>query len=318
MIDPSLKYQREPSLKNEILSTVAYFDMFSYPLTKREIWLFLQNLSGQENFDDSLDALVDTAALYRLGEYYSLHNNYSIANRRISGNNKALELLKKAPAITGFLSCFPYVRGVAISGSLSKNYADENADMDLFIITARNRLWIARTLLHLFKKFTFLVKRQHLFCMNYFISESDLEIAEKNIYTATEIATLMPYRGAEAFEQFYASNRWMNGFLPNKYLRVTTAEKIKDPWWKWVVEKIFNNAAGNVLDEFLMNLTDRRWRKKTLRDQRNSRGMVMGMSASRSCAKPLPLHFQNKILELYDRKVFGLLNKKMALMNPVP
>jgi hypothetical protein len=90
---------------------------------------------------------------------------------------------------------FPFVRGIGISGSLSKNYADEDADIDFFIITSRNHLWIARTFLHGLKKLSFLVGKQDWYCMNYFIDEEALVIAEKNIFTATEVVTLKPVCG---------------------------------------------------------------------------------------------------------------------------
>jgi hypothetical protein len=69
-----------------------------------------------------------------------------------------------------------------------------------FITTAKNRLWIARTLMHGLKKLTFLFNKQHYFCMNYYVDEvQQLQIREKNIYTAIEVATLMPSTGRYYF-----------------------------------------------------------------------------------------------------------------------
>ena len=84
---------------------------------------------------------------------------------------------------------FPFVRGVFISGSLSKRCAAEKEDVDYFIVTSANRLWIARTIMHLYKKLTYLRGRQDRYCMNYFIDEEALEIKEKNIFTAVEMIT---------------------------------------------------------------------------------------------------------------------------------
>jgi Predicted nucleotidyltransferases len=312
------KYDQDLCIKNDILSTIAYFDIFTYPLKKREIWLFLPNVYDQSEFEIALQLLVNNSTVYVLGEFYSLQNNYAIANRRIIGNERAKELIAIAEKVAAFLSKFPYVRGVAVSGSLSKNFADENSDIDLFIIAAKNRLWIARTILHCFKKFTFLVRKQHFFCMNYFIEQDHLEIAEKNIYTATEIATLLPLQGAIAFDKFYAVNRWTNTFLPNKYLRVSTAKKIESPLVKWIVEKLLNNFIGNVIEDMFMRMTANRWALKTKKRKLNSHGIIMGMSAAKYCAKPIPLNFQNKFLDMYERKVFELLHKRIVKMKPVP
>lgn len=316
MASPSKKYERELSIKNDILSTVAYFDMFTYPLKKREIWLFLQNICDLDEFEVALHCLVNNSTVYRLGEFYSLENNYAFAQRRINGNEKERGLIKVAERVASFLAKFPYVRGVAISGPLSKSLADNTSDIDLFIITSKNRLWIARTILHFLKKLAFIVNKKHLFCMHYFIEENHTEIAEKNIYTATEVATLLPLQGSVAFENFYAANRWMNTFLPNKYLRVSRAKKIKDPWIKWLIEKMLNNTIGNKLDDLFMRITAKKWITKTKKRELNSCRIIMGMSAAKYCAKTAPLNFQNKFLHLYERKVFELLHRKTVMMKP--
>jgi len=303
-------------VKNDILSTLAYFDIFTYPLQKREIWLFLQNHYDLSEFEIALQALVDSSLVFKLGEFYSLQNTYTIAQKRTAGNDKAQKLLITAKKVASLLSMFPFVRGVAVSGSLSKNFADDRSDIDLFIITAGNRLWLARTFMHCFKKLTFLVNKQHFFCMNYFIDEDHAEIAEKNIYTATEIATLLPLQGSIAFEKFYSANAWIKNFLPNKYMRVSSEKKIKNFWVKWLIEKMLSNSFGSLLDTILMNVTSKRWLEKTQKRKLNSRGTIMGMSATKFCAKPDPKNFQNKFIELYERKVFELLHKKIIVMKP--
>jgi predicted nucleotidyltransferase len=314
VLNPSKSYNRNLLIKNDILSTLAYFDIFTYPLKEREIWFFLPNHYNHAEFETGLQALVDGSLIFKLGEFYSLQNNYTIAQRRYKGNDKAQQLLVTAKKVAAFLAGFPFVKGVAVSGSLSKNFADETSDIDLFIITSRNRLWIARTFLHGFKKLTFLVNKQHLFCMNYFIEEDHLEIAEKNIFTATEIATLLPLEGNEAFENFYAANLWTKSFLPNKYLRVSTANKIKQPWIKWFTEKMLSNFMGSALDNMLMNITAKRWQRKTQAGKLNARGFIMEMAAGKYYAKPEAKNFQNKLIDLYERNVFELLHKKVIVM----
>ncbi|MFT3909394.1 MAG: hypothetical protein QM737_08225 [Ferruginibacter sp.] len=290
-------------IKKDILSTLAYFDMFDYPLKKRELFTFLQHPADNREFETTLDFLLNESVIFKLNDFYSLNNNFLLVERRFKGNARAEVLLKKAGAGARLLSKFPYVRGVAISGSLSKNFADETADVDYFIIAAENRLWIARSFLHVFKKFTFLFKKQHLYCMNYFIDELQPEIVEKNIYTATEVATLMPLYGTDTFEKFYAANEWTKQWLPNHYLRVSSAKPIKQNFLKFITEKIFNNAVGNLLDNFLMKLTANSWNKKARQRKKNSRGIIMALDTSKHYAKPSAANFQQKLLKHYENKL---------------
>jgi predicted nucleotidyltransferase len=166
--------------------------MFDYPLTYSEIFLFLENKYRQSEFSEALNSLVFNKMIFQFDKYYSLKNDYGLIARRNKGNEKAAELIKKAKEVGRLLIKFPYVRGVGISGSLSKNFADNKSDIDLFIITKKNRLWVARSFMHCFKKLTFLMNKQHHYCMNYYIDEEQLQIVEKNIYTAIEVGTLIP------------------------------------------------------------------------------------------------------------------------------
>jgi predicted nucleotidyltransferase len=294
-------------IKANILSTLAYFDIFNYPLTSGEIYLFLKNRYQQYDFNNAIKCLVDSKSIYQFDKFYTLKNNPALVGRRHEGNKKAAEMIKVADRISDLLVRFPYVRGIAISGSLSKNFADEDSDIDLFIITAPNRLWIARTLMHLFKKLTFLVNKQDYFCMNYYIDEHQLEIIEKTIYTAIEIVTLIPLQGDTQFEQFYAANAWTRDYLPNKIMRVSSAKPLKSDWFKIAFEFLFNNKIGDLFDNALMNITAGRWLKKTAMKKLNAKGKVMALDVSKHYAKPDPGNFQYKLLKQYENKISTLL-----------
>ncbi len=215
------------SIKKDILATLTYFDMFDYPLRKSEIFIFLGHCDDFHEYEFGLRDLLNESSIFKIGEFYSLHNDYTLAVRRYKGNEKANSMLRKADRAAFILSCFPFVKGIAVSGSLSKYFADEKTDIDFFIITTANRLWIARTILHIFKKITYLLNMQDLFCMNYFIDEAELGIIEKNIYTATEIATILPLCGCKIFDSFFKVNSWARSFFPNKYMYMPPAKRHK-------------------------------------------------------------------------------------------
>ena len=293
-------------VKQDILATLSYFDIFDYPLTQTEIFQFLRHTHPQTEFSGALQDLCMENWIYKLDEFYSLKDNYALVTRRKEGNARARTMLKTAEKIANFLSGFPFVRGVAISGSLSKNFADKDSDIDFFIITSKNKLWVARTIMHCFKKLTFLVKKQEWFCMNYYIDEGMFQIKEKNIFTATEVATLLPLRGISAFREFYANNKWSRHYLPNHVLRVSYMNETKNSFLKKTIEFLLGNPLGNLLDRFFMKLTRYRWAQKTKNRKLNKRGIVMGMDVSRHYAKPDPESFQKKLVETYEKRIFNL------------
>lgn len=305
-----------PEVRQNIMTTLAYFDMFNYPLTRAEIYFFLGKKYQYDLFNGALNYLVTQEMVYQFDRFFTLKNNTGLVTRRIEGNARAARLIKTAKKIGALLIRFPFVRGVAISGSLSKNFADENSDIDLFIITAKNRLWLARTLTHALKKLSYLVKREHYFCMNYYIDEQELQIAEKNIYTAIEVGTLIPLEGDLFFEKFYAANTWTRDFLPNKNMRVSSAKPIKKMPLKLFFEWLLSGRAGNRLDDALMRVTAVRWDKKALHKQLNSHGQLMAMLAEKHFSKPDPVNFQANLLLRYELKVERLLRDHERTLVP--
>ncbi|HEY1871972.1 MAG TPA: hypothetical protein VGG71_12995 [Chitinophagaceae bacterium] len=285
-----------------ILKALAYFNIFNYPLTKQEVRNFSGNYIGEERFEAALHKMVFEKIIFRINEFYSLQNDPFIVEKRIKGNDRAKKLLSKAINIGAFLYRFPFVRAVGISGSLSKNYADEKADIDFFIITKSNRLWISRTILHLFKKLTFLVGRQHFFCMNYFIDEKTLQIPQQNIYSATEIVTLLPAAGTEAINDFFKTNDWTDDWLPNASkwkLKISD----KDSVFKRSVERIFADLVGDRFDDFLFQWTTKRWQKKSRLGRKNLKGKRMNLVTDKHFSKSDPEAFQAKVVAHYKNKM---------------
>ncbi|MBC7830028.1 MAG: hypothetical protein H7122_19945 [Chitinophagaceae bacterium] len=291
------------SLEKDILNVLAYFDIFHYPVSKKEILLYLQSRPRDSEVTSALKRLQADKSVFKHEDFYFLRNDPSVVDERKDNNKRAQTLLKTAYRISSFLFQFPYVRGIGISGSLSKNVADKNADIDFFVITKSNRLWIARTLMHLFKKLTFIVGRQHWFCMNYYIDEEALQISDKNIYTAIEVITLVPVCGNGTIKNFFDANDWAQMYFPNYDLSTDSLKKAKHSFLKKLFEAFFNNSFGERLDNYLMKLTSTRWNRKELQGKLNIKGGRMGLRTSKHFSKPNPAFFQQKILLLYESKL---------------
>lgn len=292
-----------------ILKTLGYFDLFMYPLTDEEIYLFNPLVTNKVLVYKELEMLVREKTIFKIDDFYSLHNDYFLAERRRNGNLLAAEQIKTARRVAKFLYRFPYVKAIAVSGSLSKNFATDKTDIDFFIITAANRLWIARTCMHLYKKITFITGRQNWYCMNYYVDEEAMEIKEKNIFTAMEIITLLPMYGQDYLDGFIKKNKWTDLFFPLKYCSNKAFPEIRKGLFSKLVEKLFTGRFGDIADEKLMNITAKRWNKKVQQHKLNSKGGFMCMVIGRHFSKPDPQNFQQKTLNQYQAKVHQLLTQ---------
>ena len=290
---------------NPVLSVLAYFDIFQYPLTKKEIQSFSNRPVDDNELDDTLNSLLAEKSVFVCQGYYSMNDNPLLSLRRKEGNLRAEKLIPKAHRIGRFLYKFPFVRAIGVSGSLSKNFADENADIDFFIITKEGRLWIARTIMHLFKKLTFLTGHQHYFCMNYYIDEKQMVIESQNIFTAMETVTLLPVAGAKAMDRFYMDNKWAYQFFPsfgmNRFLRDNFKEK--QAWYKQIIEFMFTNRLADRLDNWLFKLTSHRWKQKNNKGLRNKNGHTMQLETGKHYCRSNPGAMQERVLALYGQKL---------------
>lgn len=304
--------KNENSLNKQvsILKTLTYFDQFHYPLTREELVVFLDQKVSSVELTDALHQLKKSGLLYQAGQFYSLRDEASLFENRVKGNLKAIPLLVRAENISRLLNSFPFVSAVFVSGSLSKNFAGDDADIDFFIITQSDRLWIARTLMHLMKKMSFIFGMQHLFCMNYFIDVENLAIKERNLYTATEIFTLIPFCGNIAISDFFRANNWVNKYYPNYELKnILPRIETKNFYLKKLIEFSFNNRIGNLIDNYLMWLTTVRWKNKENNNPLGKNGRKMGIRTGRHFCKPNPEYYQKKMLGRYSGKLRELLGK---------
>ena len=286
-----------------ILKVMAYFDTFNYPVTIEEISSFLDQPIQRETLHTALQSLLDKQLIWDLGQFYSLKNDPDLQEKRLNGNKRAVKQLKYAMRVSLVLSWFPFIRGVAISGSLSKNIAYKNSDLDFFIITATNRLWIIRTfMLMLVRGFAFIGSR--CICLNYFLDDQALEIEEKNIFTAIEIATLLPVRGIHSFESFFSANRWIFEYLPNARLKKMPEKELYSGLLKRGIEWLFNNQLGDKIDNWLLQYFSRRWEKVLVLRKAFPNGFLRGaISIGKHFYKPTPYDFQQKVLSKFQERM---------------
>lgn len=206
----------EDELRNDILRTVAYFDLFEYPLTAGQIYSFLpRNSVTAKHVERSAQALVAEQRLSAGNGFFFLPSvNPGITEKRSQREVHARKMLGTARLVARFIKLFPYIRGIFITGSLSKNVADASSDIDFMIITAPGRLWISRMMLTMFRKI-FLLGYSKFFCTNYYVSEDNLVLERRNLYTAVEVVTTKVIWNEDAFRSYQSANAWTSQFLPN-------------------------------------------------------------------------------------------------------
>lgn len=282
----------------ESLKTILYFSIFKYPLKLEEICRFNPDKDRQK-IETELARLVEQKIIFKVDDFYLTDCDPTCIEKRKKGNLLAADALMIARKRARFISRFPFVEGVGVSGSLSKGYYDAQSDIDFFVITAHGKLWITRSMLMLYKKI-FLLNSRKYFCINYFMSSANLEIEEKNRFTATEIRTLIPFQGRDTLAAFYHQNRWVSGLFGEFEPSLDAVPDIKKPVISRLLEWVFDNKFGNFVDDSMRKMTVRFWKVK-FRDM-NGDDFKVALKSTKAVSKHHPSHFQKKVISALNEK----------------
>jgi hypothetical protein len=203
------------ALINAIVETVAYADIFDYPLTAAEIHRYL---IGRRCSRDAVQvALDDDAAhaerLCQTAGFYTLAGREAIATTRQQRLRLSTRFWPRARRYGRMIASLPFVKMVAVTGELAMDNVRESSDIDYFIVTEHRRLWLCRLfvlgIVHVAARFGDTV------CPNYLLSERMLALSERDLYSAHEVVQMVPLSGFDTYARFRQLNQWVYDFLPN-------------------------------------------------------------------------------------------------------
>ncbi len=210
-----------------ILKTIIYYDFFNYPLTLIEMYKYL-NLS--ENGANLRQIKANLANLKQIEEkqgfYFLIGRNEIIETRKLN-YRLSLRKLRKAKRVICLLSKIPYIKAIYIGSSLGYLNARDESDIDLLIITSRNRIWSARFVAAgILKIFNLRPKPNNTkdkFCLSYFITEDNLNLAstkinDEDIHLKYLLINYLPiYSENDLWEKFNYENKWLSKQFKNLY-----------------------------------------------------------------------------------------------------
>ena len=299
---------------NGTLEALAYFDVFDFPLTKHEILKYsrLPNIIELEKY---ISQLLEREIIFKLGDCYAIRNEPKLVKNRVENATRAFAYHPQAKKKSKLISQFPYVKGVFISGSLSKGVMDKDGDIDFFIVTKANRLWVARTLLILYKKI-FLFNSRKYFCINYLVDENSLEIEQKNRFTAVELLSLLPMVNTNLHQDIIGNNDWVQSYFSGNFHENPEAIELKSNTIKSLLETVLNGFLGNKLDDFFMKITLKRWQQKF--GHLTGKDFEIALRTNKKVSKHHPSNFQKRVLEAYDQRITQLQFKLDQTSKPIP
>jgi hypothetical protein len=207
-----------PSQERAFHQSVIYASLFDYPLTLEQL---RDSLIG-ETADEA--ALADwyrrsprlQSAIEHADGYYFPRGQRSLLHTRQSREARSRRLLDAHGRVLRLVVHIPFVRMVALSGSLAHLNADAEADLDLFVVAAPGRVWSVTVTALLLAR---LLGWRRQLCLNYVVSERALMVGPADLFSANQIVHLQPLCGADVYRRFIDENRFVERFYPNFHPR---------------------------------------------------------------------------------------------------
>ena len=145
-------------LNNEINKALHYFRFFKHALSLEELHFYLGCKVDLQDLRLKLNELIRKEKVYSDAVWFALEKSHLDKKSKYLDLNK--HRMRQARIIGSLIYCFPFVRGVYLSGSLSKwGIQSRDDDIDFFILTASNRVWTAKLYLIAFKKYFYSIQK---------------------------------------------------------------------------------------------------------------------------------------------------------------
>ncbi len=211
------------SFERAILETLAYSDIFDYPLKLDELHRYLTTPASLEQVAACLS---QTELVESKNDFYFLKGRADIVSLRLQRERISSKSFARALSYGRILGGLPFIRMVALTGSLAVRNCDETGDYDYMLVARTGRVWLARAFALLLNRIANLLGET--LCPNLIISERTLEWPAHDLYSAREICQMIPISGEGVYSALRVANPWVSGFLPNVSAPVIV-DKVKDP-----------------------------------------------------------------------------------------
>lgn len=204
-------------LGRSILLAVSYADVFEHAMTAQEIHRFVVGLRvSRQAVDQALaNDRVLSRQLARTGRFFTLPGREALVAIRRRRESASVVLWRRARRYGAIFACLPFVRMVAVTGSLAMHNAEPDSDVDYLIVTRPGRLWLGRLAVMVVARFA--SRTGARLCVNYLLSEHALELRERTHYAARELSQMVPLSGWTVYRRMLAANSSVRHVLPNAF-----------------------------------------------------------------------------------------------------
>ncbi|GEM_PF-1128445 len=197
-------------LEEAVKKTLLYLKLFNSGIIKDKLPKFLfDRKASAEQVGTAVNNLLAEGIIYTKNDVIYLNSNndnyYAESVKKIN-QEKVKRILKLVKLI-------PFISLISFSGGTAHYGLENHDDIDLFIITKPNTVYIVYFLIHLL---SLIIGTRKELCANYLIDEKSMKIhAPRDFYVAHQIISLVPFKNEKMLNYFLVENNWVLNYFPN-------------------------------------------------------------------------------------------------------
>lgn len=308
-------------LRNSILATLVYYDIFDFPLTLLEVNKYLINPGrlvkdpalgtiSLSQTAENLESMVNNGSVGLKNGFYFLSGRDSLYELRIEREKIAAQKWKKFLRIAKWFQVVPYLRAVLASGSLAINNTGHESDFDVLSVVKSGRLYTCRLLLSLVAS-VFGARRTRYersapdkFCFNHYVADRNMNIKHESLFNAQTYVNLKPVLVANGiFSRFYAENIWLNKYVYNfKPAEEFVLRKVSRNFLLSLVgrtgEFVLNSSLGDKFENWIKKFQQKRIKNNPATYERGGRVIF-----NDSELEFHPRSFESVAIDKYNKKL---------------
>ncbi len=164
-------------------------------------------------FADTLTTLICAGQVVETGNLLFAADRYNELEA-ICRQKKAWsrQLFQQHRTCVRWVTRLPWIKYVGLTGANAFESCRQRDDIDLFIVTARHRLWLTYLILVVLSK---LLGKRELLCVNYLVDEDHPGVPQHNYYTAVQITQMVSLYNPAFKNRLLEANAWVFDCLPN-------------------------------------------------------------------------------------------------------
>lgn len=265
----------ENTLRQSLLKTLAFFDIFDYPLTREELFLYLWEAPIALTYSDfvaELEKMKENKFFQNIeqkGGYYFLAGRSEIIIKRERKISYTEEKIKIARHAAQKLRYIPFIEAMFVCNLLPVG-VKASSDIDVLIIPKEGHIWLSRFLstlvLTLFRLrptnfgIPFVSKNKSMtdkICLSFYLTDTDLDLSDiciegVDVYQVYWNLCLIPiYDRTNLYTKFQEKNIWTKKYIPNFILNYDLLKrwKISDTQFSYILKKLFEWFFPSVILE---------------------------------------------------------------------